>query len=324
MIDSWGPEHNAVLQGASLQEKDTFSIQRHFSEDTDMTYGIHFCESTDTLVMSRWSELLFAAPYSSSRQPYKVIEPKEGEAGYWSGLVTEDGGDIYIAGGHSGEVIKFDRYGKEMMRFPFRSDPACYVSLGEPVMNDCPEDVAIDEDRNLYVCCGEDYLAHAVQKFSPDGHYLLSFDASHLPESKFACPHAVVYALGMIYVADSHRGAILLYDRDGQFVGHFKTKCARQPTDLQDFFLREDGSLVAAWGDTTIGIFSPEGKLLREIAPSDGPPHIESVASGRNGDIFVLSKDGDMLSMYDMNGTLCWDLDIEGEKPASEPMSSEN
>ncbi len=76
--------------------------------------------------------------------------------------------------------------------------------------------VAIDSSENIYVV---DALANRVQKFDPDGRFVLQWGSLGAGNGAFSTPWAIaVDASDNIYIADLINNRIQKFDQTGQFL----------------------------------------------------------------------------------------------------------
>ena len=79
-----------------------------------------------------------------------------------------------------------------------------------------PWGIAIDSHGDIYVA---DWRNDRIQKFSPDGRFLMKFGSPGSGDGQFDRPAGVaVDADGVIYVADWLNNRLQVFDQDGRFV----------------------------------------------------------------------------------------------------------
>ena len=83
-------------------------------------------------------------------------------------------------------------------------------------------DVALDEKRNVYVL---DNRGHNVQKFSPDGSFLLRFGSEGADDGQFNKPFGIaVDDDESIYVADTYNHRVQKFDANGRFLAKYGSR----------------------------------------------------------------------------------------------------
>ena len=125
-----------------------------------------------------------------------------------------------------------------------------------------PVAVIQDGDGDLYVCeyGGND----RVQKFRPDGDFVLSFGSFGTGPDQFQRPSGMAWCAGKLYVADAINNRIQVFSGDGRFLaslgGAGTALSLRFPYDVA---LGGDGALyVAEYGAGCVSKVSLEGQLL--------------------------------------------------------------
>ena len=80
----------------------------------------------------------------------------------------------------------------------------------------CPGGLTIDTEGNVYIA---DWRNDRIQKFSPDGRFLMQFGTSGAGEGEFNRPSGVaVDQDGVIYVADWLNNRLQVFEPDGSFI----------------------------------------------------------------------------------------------------------
>ncbi len=124
---------------------------------------------------------------------------------------------------------------------------------------DQPRGVAADRDGNVYVA---DTVNHRIQKFGPDGQFLLAWgDETNLQE-----PLAIsADSEGNLVVLDSLPGWIKRYDPNGTIIAQFGGPDARFYHPRGMALDAQDNVYIADTGGSRIVKFSPRGEQLGTI-----------------------------------------------------------
>ncbi|MBN1888829.1 MAG: TIGR03663 family protein [Thermoflexales bacterium] len=148
-----------------------------------------------------------------------------------------------------------------------------------------PHGLALGPDGSLYVA---DSNNHRIQKFSPDGQFILSFgtpsgtsgDGASAPAGTFNEPWSVAVAPdgNAVYVADTWNHRIQKFSPDGQFIaqwgkaGQTDGTLRDDPANYyilwgpRDVAVDSDGNVyVTDTGDKRIVVFDSNGKYLRQL-----------------------------------------------------------
>lgn len=111
------------------------------------------------------------------------------------------------------------------------------------------------------------------------------------------------------FVADIGNNRILVFDSNNVF--RFQFFGNENITSLQDMAVTEDGMIFALGmvdGDWRIARFDYDGRFLGSLpipkAEGQGPVDVSSMASGRNGNLFLLNDPGHELMVIDTSGRL--------------------
>lgn len=169
-------------------------------------------------------------PVSSILPPYDALEMSEGSV---SGLAFSSFGEFYAADMLNGRIFRFDASGRSLAEIPGKDDAT--APLNRPMGLACS-----DLDGSIYVC--ESGNAQIVV-FDNLGTQTRTFGGSDLRD-----PVAIALdQQGRCYVADASLGAIVIFTREGRYLG--RLDAARigfadfsAPTDVTI----SDGSLYIA------------------------------------------------------------------------------
>jgi len=111
---------------------------------------------------------------------------------------------------------------------------------------DMPWGIGLDADNNVYIA---DWRNDRIQKFAPDGSFLMAFGESGSEDGQFNRPADVaVDKEGLIYVADWRNDRVQVFDAEGRFI----TEIIGDAT-------------LSKWGITKLDA-NPDMKMQRDIA----------------------------------------------------------
>ena len=277
-----------------------------------MLYGLHYCRATNRLLVSDGCEFVIIDPCAPDSLPRRVEVLPDDYTGS-AGLTTLADGSILLTGGSCGVVMKLDPECRIEFEFPFRLQPGpASVTKNNPDYLSSPEDIAVDSAGRLYVCAGLDYCEKAVQQFSATGELLGHLNCCGRENRAFACPHAVVHKDGIVYVADSHRSRLQMFDTNRRFIGVIELECEG---DVCDFDVLEDGTFVAAVLPHGLLRFSRDGSILTRFSLPFAGDDIEAVALGLPGEVFARGNPKQHLVVVacDLEGEIRWSKPLPDE-----------
>ena len=184
----------------------------------------------------------------------------EYSVGKAEGICVLKDGRIAVADTHYHRVVFFDHEGQVTGMFgQHGSKPGDFVY---------PVKIAQDPEENLYVC--EYGQNDRVQKFRPDGTFLLQFGGPGTEPGQFQRPSGIVWYDHLLYVVDAFNNRIQVFKETGELVAILKDsdKIAevRYPYDIT---LDHNGDLyVVEYGGNRVSKFSRQGRLLGRYGKS--------------------------------------------------------
>jgi ABC-type multidrug transport system ATPase subunit len=191
----------------------------------------------------------------------------ESSVGNPEGLCLLSDDRLVVADTHYHRLVFFDRNGKLLgMQGSHGEKPGQFIY---------PVAVVTDDAGNLYV--GEYGGNDRVQKFSPEGDFLLAFGGFGTEPGEFQRPSGLVWCDHKIYVADAFNNRLQRFSDNGEFLGilgenqssaglHYPYDISQSPQG--DLFVVEygagrvsqldlEGNLIARFGTSGMG----EGEL---------------------------------------------------------------
>ena len=186
----------------------------------------------------------------------------EYSVGKAEGICVLKDGRIVVADTHYHRVVFFDHDGHVTGMFGQRgSQPGDFVY---------PVAVAQDPDENLYIC--EYGQNDRVQKFRPDGTFLLQFGGPGIEPGHFQRPSGIVWYNHQLFVVDAFNNRIQVFTEEGKLVAILgesdKISEIHYPYDIT---VDQNGDLyVVEYGAGRVSKFTRTGRLLGRYGTS-GP-----------------------------------------------------
>ena len=165
-----------------------------FSDDDDTVY-----------VLDDAGRVLIYSPEGEVQNSWHMPEYAAGRP---EGIVRLQDGRIAVADTHYHRVVIFDSEGNVNDMFgTYGSEHGQFVY---------PVAIAEDPDGFLYV--GEYGEMQRIQKFKPDGTFVLSFGEHGTADGQFQRPSGIAWDNGTIYAVDAFNNRIQLFSDQGQFL----------------------------------------------------------------------------------------------------------
>lgn len=178
------------------------------------------------------------------------------------GICVLKDGRIAVADTHYHRIVLFDHEGVVTGTFGQRgSEPGDFVY---------PVSITQDPDENLYVC--EYGQNDRVQKFRPDGTFLLQFGGPGTEPGQFQRPSGIVWYDHRLYIVDAFNNRIQVYTDDGKPVAILgESDRIAEVHYPYDIAVDQNGDLfVVEYGAGRVSKFSRSGRLLGRYGRS-GP-----------------------------------------------------
>jgi tripartite motif-containing protein 2/3/tripartite motif-containing protein 71 len=193
--------------------------------------------------------------------PIKTIS---GVKGPW-GVAVNRRGEIIVSEGGSAHCISiFSPTGEKLRSFGSRGS-------GYGQFNST-RGVAVDDDGNILVA---DKDNHRIQKFAPDGRFILSVGKEGSNPLKFSQPMSVaIHPLNKrVYIADYGNHRIQILNPDLTFSSSFRSLGSGNGhfQKLWDVAFDSTGNVyVTDFGNNLIQVFTAEGQFLRKLGMGRG------------------------------------------------------
>jgi DNA-binding beta-propeller fold protein YncE len=129
-----------------------------------------------------------------------------------------------------------------------------------------PLALARDSEGNIWVA---DAFNNRVQKFNPEGEYLLKFGSAGSGNGQFSLPTGLdVDSAGNIWVADAGNNRVQKFNSKGEYLTQFGTKGSGngQLSGPRALDVEPSGYVwVADYGNNRVQEFSPQGEYVRQF-----------------------------------------------------------
>ena len=199
---------------------------------------------------------------------------------------------VWVADANNDRIQKFDGNGKFLFKFGKSAGTRAPYRPGE---FKAPFGVAVDKEGDIWVA---DTGCHRIQKFDPDGDFILEVGGEGWGNEKFYWPEKILAEpTGNILVVDTHNHCIKRYDETGEFLlgfgfaGDFDGFC-KFPSGLD---VDGEGNIYLADRDNQrIQIFNEDGQFLSKFGEygfEEGRFNFPAdVVALRDGNILVVEK----------------------------------
>ena len=176
------------------------------------------------------------------------------------GICVLKDGRIAVADTHYHRIVLFDHDGVVRGMFGQRgSEPGDFVY---------PVSITQDPDENLYIC--EYGQNDRVQKFRPDGTFLLQFGGPGTAAGQFQRPSGIVWYDHRLYIVDAFNNRIQVYTDEGKLVEILgESDRIAEVHYPYDITVDQHGDLlVVEYGAGRVSKFSRTGRLLGRYGKS--------------------------------------------------------
>jgi len=181
-----------------------------------------------------------------------------------------------------------------------------------------PLGVAVDHEDNVYVT---DSALGAVLVYDSGGKFSHYLKPTQYRESYFQSPRGITVVGGLeerIYVCDTNRHMVIVFDTSGQVRGRLGTRGGgREPGEFRyptQVATAHDEVAVLDAGNFRVQVFDAQGHFLRKVSLP--------FASGRTGlamdndnNIYVSDPDLNHLDVFNHDGKLTYEFGVSGKNP---------
>ncbi len=216
-------------------------------------------------------------------------------------------GSIYTVDTANSRVVKFDANGKQVAAWGSRTPDA--QKPGWPGTFVEPWGIAVDQDGNVLVA---DTWNHRIQKFDPNGNFILQWGTSGLAEQgvdQLWGPRAVAVAPnGNIYVTDTGNKRVVVFSPDGKGLFAFGSQDEPKLDEPVGIAVDSAGKVyVADTWNMRVAIFSLDGKFLSSFQiqgwASDSLDNKPYLAVDGKGQVYVTDPEGYRVLVFSPDGT---------------------
>jgi len=208
------------------------------------------------------------------------------------GLRIDHEGNVWTTDLDRHQVIKHDPNGKILLKLG-----KAYKEGNTPDQFDCPADVAIAPNGDIYVADG--YGNSRVVKFNKEGKYLKEWGKPGKGPGEFDLVHAIALdAKGRVYVADRENDRIQIFDGDGKFLEQWRG--FGSPYGL--FLQNGQRWLVTDGKGEQVCFLDLQGKVLSRFGQKGKGPGQFLLAHGicadSRGVLYVTEAEGDRVQKF--------------------------
>lgn len=176
-----------------------------------------------------------------------------------------------------------------------------------------PRGLAVDSKGNLFVA---DYYNGRVQKFGPDGKFILTFGTKGDGEGQFKEPNSVVIDdAGNVYVTDGLAHKLMKFDSEGKFLKEW-TKPTLDFYGPRDLAFGPNKKLyIIDQGHTNITVFDLAAETFKvwgSAGPGDGQFNEATGIGIGDNMVFVADRDNKRIQIFDLDGKFIRQWPLQG------------
>ncbi|ADN02204.1 hypothetical protein [Spirochaeta thermophila] len=211
----------------------------------------------------------------------RFVESFKGELGGFSApfdVKLSPDGFLYVSEFMADRISVLDRYGRRVRSFGKRGmGPGALLG---------PQYLAFDEQGYVYVT---EWGNRRVSKFTPEGEFLFSFGTGGSDFSGLQGPRGIAVRGGEVYVADTARGSIVVFDTEGNYLREMGKGLFREVETLYP----SDGRFFLTAGDRLL-LYDPSTGSLARVGELSAR-RLMGMARTPNGDLVVSDIDTDQV-----------------------------
>jgi DNA-binding beta-propeller fold protein YncE len=196
-------------------------------------------------------------------------------------LVEAPDGTLYVSEFGANRVARVTPSGSKTATFGGRG-----ISDGNLLG---PQYLAIDDDGAVYV---SDWGNRRVVKYDREGVYLLSFGTQTRGYSGLRNPTGIVFHQNRIFVADSHRRDLSVFDTNGNFLYTIRDLGLNGPEMLSVY---DENKLIVSDGNGIVLLDVGSELVSRDVAVESVEGTITSAVKDRNGNIVAVEFETDRI-----------------------------
>ena len=227
------------------------------------------------------------------------------------GISLDKDSNLYVADPEADIIRKFNLFGVSSGEIGVEKPSGKRVYWDKKGVLHHPNDVALDEHGNIFICLGDRPLVHGVQCFDVQGKYKFSLRAFGEPLEEWGLPMGITVSRNQVYIADTFNQCIQVFSLDGAFKMVFGVALEKGEKSLPvDVGILPNGDiLVLRWKERP-GIlhFDSSGWFVRElVGPGKEKGKLFSpgaIEVGEGGRIYVLDMSGERIQEFDEDGKL--------------------
>jgi len=241
---------NQILPSLSVQHEANWYMHQH-STRIPAPRGMTVSPDDEYLVLDNAGRVLVFDKNGDFERQWWMPEYSVGKA---EGICVLKDGRIAVADTHYHRVVFFDHDGNVTSMIGQRgSRPGDFVY---------PVAVIQDPDENIYVC--EYGQNDRVQKFRPDGTWLLQFGGTGTEPGQFQRPSGIVWYDHRLYVVDAFNHRIQVFTDEGRLVDVLGASDKSAPLHYPyDIAIDQNADLfVVEYGGGCVSKLSRDGRML--------------------------------------------------------------
>ena len=221
-------------------------------------------------------------------------------------LAVGPDGSIVVADTANSRIVKFDRLGNWLAawgsRTPDGQTPPAPGTFSEPW------GIAVDPAGSIFVA---DTWNHRVQKFDPNGTFLLEWGSAGLAgdgPGEFWGPRGIAVGPdGRVYITDTGNKRVVVYDSNGRFLFEFGPQGEGQLDEPVGVAVGSDDRIyVADTWNQRVAVFSADGEFINSWPvqgwASDSLDNKPYLAVDTQGRVYLTDPEAYRVLIFSSNG----------------------